>query len=643
MALTCSGASVRLPCRPSAGEDGCVCAYAAQRSYTPTTFVLAGFPLHATAMAVSANGKQLAVAALLLRPGSTGPPARQPAGPAGSKQSIPAPASMARPVIVLRSTLSMQPQLQVPVEGGSRVSQVQILPDGRHVLALTDSGRLLGFSCFDGRCVLDVPRCMGSPGLASALDPTGSFLVVGAAGGQLKVWGLQALLSVVDALSGGDHEECAEAAAVVRSLPCHELAAPAGSLVQGLAFLNSRSLLTVGSAGEVCCWTFCREPCGPLAAGGQAGDVSTDGALRVQLPARSAADRSARHTVHSLQPLAARKPPSALPVDCLPAAVGSQRPATAAARTYPAAGRLLSKEQQQPAFKALSVTASSRPASPAPRPLPKALQTCLPRRPPSAPPALPPQPDSPTAAIAAAADRLQSTSLPSNPQRGRRRHVPIWERYSKVPEASLVVTATPGKRCSKVVRQQRQLRVTSPAKQEGRSGPCHAGKKGEPAAQRSAQWVDAEVESDRVPAYRPSQQLQLLPPSATVQRVLGFEAAASFCWLPGGSRQELLYAAGNVLLAEDTTAVQQRNLARLPRDVSALAATLDGRLAAVAVRPAAAEGSTADIYLVHLQGGANRAEPPVLCHHSHAVQARADRGTSVCECTAQCGRCLFRG
>ncbi|KAL4458496.1 hypothetical protein ABPG75_013361 [Micractinium tetrahymenae] len=610
----------------SLGEDGCVCAYDAQRCYMPTTFVLAGFPLHATAMAVSADGRLLAVAALSLRPGSAGPGGRRPPSPAGGKRGENTSASMAQAVIVLHSTLSMQLLLQLPVEGGSRVAQVQLLPDGRHVLALTDSGRLLGYRSSDGALVLDVPRCLGSPCLTSALDPSGSFLLAGTASGQLKVWGLASLhrlaveeSSCIDG-DGQPQEQQATAPDVIRSLPCQERAAPAGSSVLGAAFLDPRRLLTVGSAGEVCCWSLCGEPWSPCSAR-QPGDVSTAGALVVRMPAgNTAAGASAGQPLGRLQPPPAHQQAVSSPLDRLRAACSSRRPATSPGQAATASVDAHSKEQQVP-HQLLAMVAGSRPASPAPRPLPAVLQTHLPPRPPSAPPELPRHPGPPSALITAAADRLQSASLPSTPQRARRKQLPIWERYKKVPEASLVVTATPNQRCTKVVRQERQLRISSPAKKGGSGSGASTGGKRD-LEQRSAEWVDAEVEGDRVPAYRPSQQLQLLPPSATVQRVVGFKAAAGFCWLPAGP-QQLLYAAGNVLVAEEMSSAEQRHLARLPRDVSALAATADGRLVAAAVRPAAAGGSTADIHLVQLQGGAPGPELPVLCHHSFAVQALA--------------------
>lgn len=604
-----------------------MCAYDAQRAYMPTTFVLAGSPLHATAMSVSPDGRLLAVAALPLRPGSTGPPRQQLAGPAGGKCGASAPAAgMGQPAIVLHSTLSMEPLLHVPVECGSHVEQVQLLPDGRHVLALTASGRLLGYSCSDGSLEVDVPRCLTSPCTALVLDPTGSFLVAGTASGQLKVWGLHALHTLPPSMdvpsddSGSSQplkQQPAEPA-VVCGLPSQELAAPASSSVQGAAFLDGRRLLTAGSAGEVCCWSFSGEPCCAPSTGGQPGDVSTRGKLVVQRPGEGvgwAASQVANHP----QPLAATKQPEASSVGCLLAACSSSWPATAAPRG------LLSKGQQRPALKEPNTRAFSRPVSPAPRKVPAALQTCVPQRPPSAPDPLPRlHQDAPTAIIAAAADRLQCARPPGTVQRGQRKQPPIRERYEKEPEASLVVTATPDKRCTRVVRQERRLRVTSPAKQRDRSSP--GGTKRGPAAQRSAAWVDAESEQDSVPSYRPSQQLQLLPPSAAVRRVLGFEAAAGFCWLPGGPSRELLYTAGNVLVADDMPAGQQRHLARLPRNVSALAATADGRLAAVAACPAAGDGGTADIHLVQLHGRAQGAELPVLRHHSHAVQVKGTQG-----------------
>jgi len=196
----------------------------------------------------------------------------------------------------------------------------------------------------------------------------------------------------------------------------------------------------------------------------------------------------------------------------------------------------------------------------------------------------------------------------------------------------LLITSTPGKqRSTRAVRQQKQLRVSTAGHGQGSKGSKQPAQE-----ERSAEWVECEVEEERVPAYRPDHQLHLLPPTATVRRVSGFAAAAGFNWLASGQGQlgqQLLYAAGNVLLAEGLAGEQgtqqsqqqsqhQRHLARLPRDITAVAATADGRLAAAAVRPSAAEGGTSEIHLVAL-GGQAPAELPVLSHHSYAVQVGA--------------------
>jgi hypothetical protein len=164
-----------------------------------------------------------------------------------------------------------------------------------------------------------------------------------------------------------------------------------------------------------------------------------------------------------------------------------------------------------------------------------------------------------------------------------------------------------------VVRQQKQLRVTSPYKIPGLSAAMQP--------QRSAAWVDAEVAGDRVPPYHPSQQLRLLPPSATVRHVHGFDAGAGFCFVQpteslGQQQQQLVYAAGNILLVR-TQSGEQRHLARLPRNISALA--VHGSLAAVAVEPVCGDGSTAEVHLVDICSGVVRA---VLSHHSYTVQVR---------------------
>lgn len=600
-----------------------MCAYDVQRSYMPTTFVLAGFPLHGTAMAVSADGKLLAVAALSMLPSSPDScRAGRPASPLAhnGRSSATAP----QPAIVLHSTLGMQPVLQLPVPGSSCVVQLQVLPDSRHILALTEDGRLLGFSCSDGSQVLDVPRCMPRPCMASALDPSGTFLVAGAAGGQLKVLGLHPLhhlalgphsFSPGQALGQADPTTC-----IIRSLPCQELSAPAGSAVLGAAFLGSRQLLTVGSAGEVCCWAFHGEPCNSCAASAAPVDASTAGTLVVVKQSQTqepAGSHPCQQPLQQLQPAAGQKatrPIIALTADCTSS--GHAQAATLLASCQPAAAAPASEqtgqEQQKPGRRQQLQEAVCSSDSPAPRPLPAALRQ-LPVRPPSAP-AVPRQQDAAVGCRPARGPQ-QSASLPATPLRGPGKVPPFWERQAQPPEASLLITATPGKRCTQVVRQGKHLQVSLPSTKG-----CLSGSTG--TQLRSAEWVESEVAGDRVPAYRPDQQLQLLPPSATVRRVHGFSAAAGFHWLPAGAQhaeQPLLCAGGNILLREDLASTQQHHVARLPREVTALAATADGRLAAAAVAPAVAEGSTADIHLVGLQEEP-AAELAVLSHHSFAVQ-----------------------
>ena len=132
-----------------AGSDGCVCVYDCERSYLPTTFILAGFPLHATAMAASQDGKLLAVAALAecspggasAGSGGRGRPATTGCSSGGSSSA----SGPEQPAIILYNLVTMQPLLQLPVAGHSRVAQLQLLPDSRHVLAVTAAGRLLAY------------------------------------------------------------------------------------------------------------------------------------------------------------------------------------------------------------------------------------------------------------------------------------------------------------------------------------------------------------------------------------------------------------------------------------------------------------------------------------------------------------------
>lgn len=589
-----------------------MCAYDVQRAYMPTSFLLAGFPLHATAMAVGTDGRLLATAALSLRAGSSSPGAR----PAGAD------ACTMRSVLVLHDTLSLQPVLQVQLACSGRVAAVHLTPDGRHVLALTSDGRLLGYSCADGATVLDVPRCLPSPCLAAALDATGAFLVAGTAGGQLKVFALHALhqLPVSHGIASTG-EGPPPAPAIIRSLPCQELCA-GGSAVMAAAFLSGHQLVTTGAAGEVCCWSFLGDPCGGYAAGGSAASnaATTTGTL-VVVPSMGQRPGSAGRLVQRRQHSATTS-----------AAAGSEAPrpmfsltADCTSRSAPAAAdqrEQRRQEQQVPHGPAAA-------GSPTPRPLPPALQHRLPPRPPSAPPALLKRPQA-GASEAAGSGQRQSASLPGTPQRRSSKNAPFWERKPPPLEASLLITATPGERCTEVVRRESRLRITSPRKggSSGRQQP------------RSAEWVDGEVEGDRVPAYRPQQQLRLLPPVAAVQRVCGFTSGAGYAWLPApeGEPQRLLYAAGNVLLAEEFGAAgRQTHLARLPRDITAAAATAAGGLAAAAVQPAGGKGSTADVHLLQLgRGEGGTAVQTVLTHHSYAVQVRGWEGWSACRVKSTC-------
>ena len=640
-----------------------MCTYDTQRSHLPTSFLLAGFPLHATAMAASQDGTLLAVAALAMTSSSSSSGGAA-SGSASGRRPVsrggpvpaPAPASssgVARPqaVITLHNLVSKQQTLQLPVAGRSQVSQMQLMPDGRHVLALTAEGRLLGYRCADGSPVANVACGLEVPCLASAVDPSGSFLVAGGARGRIKVWGLHQLHQLhqlaphVDALAaeGGPAGSPAAAssgggAAVITCLPSQELSAPAGSSVLGAAFMCARAgsgsgqLLTVGEAGEVCCWNFLGQPCNAYTASGAAVDTTTTGTLVVRQPAAVAA-AAVNISAQQVQPAelcASRGLLFNLQADCraaAPAAPGADHVQAPGVRFAPGVPKAPPPQHQQNAEK----QAAAGLASPTPRPLPALLQRHLLPRPPSAPPAQLKPLEPPTTTVCR---QQQSASLPTTPMRsggsnggGGSKALPFWERQQQ-PEASLLITSVAGERATQVVRQHKQLIITSPSKLPGGSAKRQQGGQRQ---QRSAAWVCGEVASDMIPPYRPSQQLALLPPSAAVQHVSGFEAAAGFHWQSAERQQgQLLFAAGNVLLLGDLSAEadseqqqqqqqQQRHIARLPQRITALAASAGGRLVAAAVEPAAGGVLTADIHAVDLQTGAVLA---VLSHHSYAVEVR---------------------
>ena len=612
-----------------AGEDGCVAAYDAERAYMPTAYLLAGFPLHATCMAASQDGRLLAVAALCMT-ASAQPPS------SSGRSSRPA-AARAQPAIVLHNTLTLQPALQVAVAGSSPVVQIQLLPDARTVLAATADGRLRGYSCSGGGLMLDVPRCLPQPALCCVLDPSGTFLVAGAAAGRLTVLGLHALRAVeapgggaagsaqqLGGDSGGTNYEASRG--VITTLPRQELAAPTGAAVLGAVFASAgRQLLSVSEGGDICCWAFDgQRGHAPSAAGSEAVDATV--AIIAVRPQLAAGDSSLRQAAEPAVPAAVAHTGGRLaarPVFNL--AADGTAGAAPAPRCPAAVGE------------AAAINSSSDAAAleqPAPRPLPAALQPCLRARPPSAP--LQRSAEGASQLLAAAAARRQqaSASLPATPlgRRAGSKKVPFWERQHQPQEVSLLVSTAGGQRSAQVVCGKRRLVIHSPCK----AGPG-GGKAGQ---QRSAAWEDGEVAADAIPPYRPEQQLQLLPPSAAVRHVHGFEAAAGFCWLPrtsgeeeqrerqepapggplGGPQQrQLLFAAGNVLVAEALAAAeaaQQRRIARLPRRITALALSPDGGLAAAAVEPEEAGGSPADICLVDVEAGEVVA---VLSHHSYAV------------------------
>lgn len=577
----------------SLGEDGCCCCYNADGSYAPSSYLMAGFPLHATALAASQDGQIVAVAALRMAGDSSG---------GGSS-------SMAQPLIVLHSRASLQPALKVPMAGTSPVCQLQLMPDARHILAATADGRLRCYSCTDGALVLDVPRCLPRPCLVAALDPSGTFLVAGGAGGRLTALSLHSLHRTLPAACADDGS--GGSAEVLASLPRQELRVPTGGAVLSACFLagdgsgGGLRLLTAGDRGDVCCWAFHGQACNAYSSGAEPLDA-TEATLVLRQAASSELE--------------------AAPAPCSRQAV---RPVLNIAADCSTAGALTSPLPAGPA-------APDSLDSPAPRPLPTVLQQCLRERPPSAPPG--------RSSLAAAGGRQrQNASLPATPLRGgSSKEAPFWERQPRPAEATLLVTAaTGGQRSSQVVRQERRLLITSPCKQAPGS---------KQQGQRTAEWADCAAADDLIPAHGAGQHLALQPPRATAQRVHGFDAAAGWGWLeagageqdaagaapaPAAAQQRLLcYAAGNVVLCEDLAAGRQRHVARLPGDISALAVSADGRLAAAALRPSGgAGGVSADIHLLDVQAGATLA---VLSHHSYAVTVSGGgvRQSRACSCAA---------
>lgn len=579
----------------------------------PTAYLVAGFPLHASCMAVSTDGRLLAAAALSMAT-NTMQPASSSKGSASS-----AAATRAQPVIALFDTLTLQPLLHVPVPGSSPVVQVQLLPDARHVLAATADGRLRGFSCSSGGLVLDVPRCLPGPALCSALDPSGNFLVAGTAGGRLTVLGLHALAAAAgDASPAGERQDGAEqlsirsstSSSLITALPAQDVTFATGAGVLGAAFAAaSRQLLTVGEAGEVCCWAFDGAACrAPMASSRSLDATGAAVAGQPQQPAGgSGSQQAAEPAAPANAPGSGDRPP-VWPV------------------LQPAAGSSAAAEAQ-------CTTALAQASAEAPRAVPAAIRCRLRPRPPSAPLDRTVMAQAPMAGTAAR-QQQSSTSLPATPMGRRsssRREPPFWVRQGQPPEASLLISTAGGKRCAQVVRGERRLVVTSP-----RAAGAGGGKAGQ---QRSAAWVDGEVAADRIPPYRPEQQLQLLPPTAAVQHIHGFEAAAGFHHVHAAGEparcsqsstpqhQQFLFAAGNVVVAEDLAAeagqqAQQRHLARLPGRITALALSSDSRLAAAAVEPVPGGGS-ADIHLMDAEAGEVLA---VLSHHSYTVTVRTGGG-----------------
>lgn len=569
-----------LPAR-LAGQDGCLCAYDATRAYQPIQFVQAGFPLHATAMAVSQDGKLLAVASLAADSGATAAAGARGRGrPATACRG--AGQAEGQPVVTLFRLAGMQQVLQAAVPGHSRVRSLHLLPGGLAVLALTADGRLLALSCADGTVALCLHQCLAGECTASALDPSGTLLAAATSAGLLKFWGLGPLLQRMatsgTAPSGQDP---------ISSLACQEISTPGGSPVLDAVFAEGSDglrLLTAGQGADVCCWSVHGHPAkARLPCGAASTPVATSAAA---LAAAAGQASQAQRPVVSI----------------VTAEVHGSRQSPALARLSPPG---LSRPVLTPWHDRVGRT-HEQAGCPSPRPLPAALQA-LAARPPSAPTCL----QGPSLASPASRQRPTASLPPSPPCASSSRAAPVGDRAVQQPLGSLIITATHSDRCAQEVRLRRQLRISSPCK-ASRLGP------GSRKPSRTAVWVEEERAEDRIPPHGPQQHLRLTPPMLRSAHLHGFDAAAGFCLQQEGSetadqRQQLLYSAGNVVLQRGPEGVQ-RQLARMPRRVTALSA--HGGLVAAAVAPMPGEGR-ADVCLVRL---GSEVPPELLSHHSFAVE-----------------------
>lgn len=462
-----------------AGEDGTVCVYDARRKYLPLRYLPLGAGLAATCIAVSQDGRTIAVGVQA----------------ASSKQAA----------VILFNAASMDPKLQFPLPSTSNDTthtaaavQLHFLPDAGHILSITGDGHLLCHSCSDGGMLLCMPGLHGGHCTASALDKSGSFLLTGGTDRLMKVWSLHALHTLQQQHECGSASAEAEVAdargagslgcPVIKSLPSQTVVGHPGAVLS-MAFLGSsssggggssaREVVSVGAQGELCFWSFFGQPCNAYPAGPC--DTTTS-------------------TVVVAPPLTAGQ------VGSMPAeTAGSPLPQELAPP-----GTTLLNDGSPPQL----TRHSSSPSAPC-------LNGC---------------------AASQGCDCADSQAIGSPGAGGATPcRPPFWEQQEQ--PCTLQVTAGHKARTAQLVPLQQKLVISS----QGPGG--SRGSRAREQTTRSAQWAWEEEPGARVPAYHPEDQLQLMPPTAAVQHVYGFSAAAGFGW--DGGQQCVALAAGNVLVLDD--------------------------------------------------------------------------------------------
>eukprot|EP00887_Chlorella_sp_A99_P006316 scaffold3.g6316.t1 len=186
------------------------------------------------------------------------------------------------------------------------------------------------------------------------------------------------------------------------------------------------------------------------------------------------------------------------------------------------------------------------------------------------------------------------------------------EEPANLTASTTVVAMQPASVCEQragtAVRKEQRLMIISTAGADGSS-----------AAQRSVDRVSAEAAGRCVPAYQAAAQFRLQPPQASLRHVVGFAAGVGFAWQPASGG--VAYAAGNILLSSELGPGRaQRRLAQVPRPITAMAASCDGKLLASAVAPALGQGG-ADILLHVADEAGGVACRVALQFHSFPVQA----------------------